>query len=378
MNNNSIIPNGFFDDFIDEVSDEVAIAQYEENLPLYQQIISESKNIVNEYNKFSQLLTDYNEGYKNYKKAQERLKINTDEKINLDSLKQQNQKIYSNLRSTGFKEFYVKLLSYQKLLNEAIGQDTKTVYLYRSPNGKTVKILELDDKYIADSLQMSSNSGNLTLRFKDALHSKTGLGLLDNNNNKILYENIKETQDEAKLMATYNEVYRRGQISREKTFKYSNKRILLILWRPDGYWRKMTVSSFGDINEALLSFYLQKRFEEFNLSIEDNVETFLLDKHSGVLQVSNLSGLLQGDITLGDIEYAAKSKGASELGYKQIISMAQALAISSPEKLRRIILQKKQELSDKAKTRNWVLEEDLDKILNEKVNKAIEEIKRSI
>lgn len=368
---NNIIPNGFFNDFIDEVSDEVATAQYEENLSLYRQIISESKNIVNEYNKFSQLLIDYNEGYKNYAKAKERLKIKTNEKISLNSLKKQNKKIYNNIKSTGFREFYVKLLSYQRLLNEAIGQSTKTVYLYRSPNGKTVKILELDDKYIADSLQLGSNSGNLTLKFRNALHSKTGLGLLDNNSNKTLYENIKETQDETKLMATYNEVYRRGEISREKTFKYSNKRILLILWRPDGYWRKMIVSSFGDINEALLSFYLQKRFEEFNLPIENNVETFLLDKHSGVLQVDNLSGLLQGDITSGNIEYAAKSKGASELGYKQIISMAQALALSSPEKLRRTILQKKQELANKAKTRNWVLEEDLDKILEEKIVKAI-------
>jgi hypothetical protein len=79
----------------------------------------------------------------------------------------------------------------------------------------------------------------------------------------------------------------------------------------------------GDINEAYVSFaMLNNEIPTFQEEMEENVEDYMTDTTSGVGVVDNVSGLLQGDVSVNGIEYAVKSAGASTLGLKQVIELA--------------------------------------------------------
>lgn len=115
------------------------------------------------------------------------------------------------------------------------------------------------------------------------------------------------------LKATYAEVLERYRISRSQSSR-------LLMWKPGGLWKKMTISAEGDINEAYAAFvFLNKTSPSFaNNSMEYNIDDFA----TGVAAVDNMSGLLRGDVTVDNIEYGIKSAGASTLGLKQMKTLA--------------------------------------------------------
>ena len=96
--------------------------------------------------------------------------------------------------------------------------------------------------------------------------------------------------------------------------------------------------------------------------MEENIEDYMLQ---GVALVDNVSGLLQGDVTVGDIEYGVKSAGASVLGLTQITRLAQKIlkdANFDVNKLR----EEKERLRKRGKQRNTKA--------TDMVNDAIDEI----
>ena len=134
----------------------------------------------------------------------------------------------------------------------------------------------------------------------------------------------------------------------------------------------MQVSSEGDINEAYAAFYLNKQFSLFGAKIENNINTYMTHKKYGVSMVDNISGLLQGDVTVEgepNISYAIKSKNASLLGDVDIISIALILKEMPVEKITTDILQSfKSKLAENPAYRNKLnnaITEDTKEILND-------------
>jgi len=79
------------------------------------------------------------------------------------------------------------------------------------------------------------------------------------------------------------------------------------------------VNKQGDIKEAYASVILDRQINSTKLfnneKLDNNVHSFMEE----VSKVDNESGLLKGDVTVGQIEYAIKGVAASTLGIRQII-----------------------------------------------------------
>lgn len=231
------------------------------------------------------------------------------------------------------KKLYEESMNFQQILNNFLGQKVTMVFVFENAQGEP----ELYEITSEDVLKYDYSSSNqLVARYRgdsDALnHSMKRLQLTADWNFNL-----------SGLKTTYIETLYRYRCSRQV-----NKRI--VLWQnPYNEWHAMKVSAEGDINEAYASIVILNRKEpSFNSNnIEINIQQFLNE----VAQVDNISGLLQGDVTNGNIEYGIKSAGASTLSLKQIIKIAYQIVNDenfSKEKLEKI----KADFAAKGRTRN--------------------------
>lgn len=260
------------------------------------------------------------------------------------------------LEKEEFNKFMNEVLNFQKDLNTFLGQQIKIIYVYSNKDGSNVKLFEIDNS--ADHLTQSfaSKGGGLKARYKNL--SQTTL-------NSIGTEYIKDQSLVAGLNRAYSETIWRARYGKKK--RQSNN--ILLLWKPLGDWKEMWISSEGDINESYASFYLREDFINAN-NIETLLDKFLTSSPSGVLYVDNISGLLEGDVSVGNIEYAIKSKGASTLGYKQTIDLANIISSMNDQEITEEFLKGiKKQLHERGTTRNKILENtlnnDREKILDE-------------
>jgi len=87
-------------------------------------------------------------------------------------------------------------------------------------------------------------------------------------------------------------------------------------------WLKAMVNKQGDIKEAYASVILDRKINSNKLfndeKLDNNVHSFMEE----VAKVDSESGLLKGDVTVGQIEYAIKGVKASTLGLTQVIQIA--------------------------------------------------------
>ena len=72
-----------------------------------------------------------------------------------------------------------------------------------------------------------------------------------------------------------------------------------------------------------------------------------------VAKVDNESGLLKGDVTVGQIEYAIKGVQASTLGLTQVIQIAQTI-LSKTTYIRKDLQEQKKEFHKRTGTRNHI------------------------
>lgn len=247
------------------------------------------------------------------------------------------------------KKLYEESMNFQQILNNFLGQKVVMVFVFENEQGEP----ELYEITSEDVLKYDYSSSNtLVARYRgdsDALnHAMKRLQLTADWNFNL-----------SNLKATYIETLYRYRCSRR-----INQRI--VLWQnPYDEWHAMKISAEGDINEAYASIVILNRKEpSFNNDMEINIEQFLNE----VAQVNNISGLLQGDVTNGNIEYGIKSAGASTLSLKQIIKIAYQIIHDenfNQEKLEKI----KSDFAMKGHTRNKI-----DKTLTETVKNAIIEM----
>ena len=251
---------------------------------------------------------------------------------NMDEYIRGKDQVRAFLNSDIPKRLYEESMNFQQILNNFLGQKVTMVFVFENAEGEP----ELYEITSEDVLKYDYSSSNkLVARYRgdaDALnHAMKRLQLTADWNFNL-----------PNLKATYAETLYRYRCSRQV-----NKRI--VLWQnPYNEWHAMKVSAEGDINEAYASIVILNRKEpSFNSNMEINIEQFLNE----VAQVDNISGLLQGDVTNGNIEYGIKSAGASTLSLKQIVKIAYQIVNDenfSQEKLEKI----KAEFAAKGRTRN--------------------------
>lgn len=113
----------------------------------------------------------------------------------------------------------------------------------------------------------------------------------------------------------------------ESVSRYNRSKVHRVMWlnrTPPPKWLIMKISAVGDINEAYAAVILTHQERQFlDANIENNIDTFMMEY---VGKVDNISGLLQGDVEVGNIEYAIKSSKASTLSLKQVIALASRMA----------------------------------------------------
>lgn len=263
------------------------------------------------------------------------------------------------LSDVEFQKFTNEILNFQNKLNEFLGQKIKIIYVYVSPNGKTVKLFELDNSANHIMQSYASKGGGFKPRYKNL-----------NQKQKDITEDIPILQG---LKAAHSAAIWRARYGKKKR-QSSN---ILLLWKPLGDWKQMWISSEGDINESYAAFYLRNEPNptfESSKNIEVLLDVFLTSHPSGVLYVDNVSGLLEGDVSLNNIEYAIKSKGASSLGYNQIINLANTIAQMDELQITVDFLKDiKEQLYKAGKTRNKILENVL---INER-EEILQELKET-
>lgn len=231
------------------------------------------------------------------------------------------------------KKLYSASFEFQRQLNEFLGQQVKMIFVVENSDGEP----ELYEMTSEDILKFDYSSTNkLTARYnvtsRDLGQSLKQLQITEANLHFSL----------AGLKTTYANVLERYRISRSKNLR-------LLMWKPGNAWKKMTVSAEGDINEAYAAFvFLNKSSPTFRRSLEYNIDDFA----QGIANVDNMSGLLKGDVTVGNIEYGIKSAGASTLGLQQMQKIAKQILQEDfgPQSLQQI--QKK--MINAAKTRNKI------------------------
>lgn len=255
-----------------------------------------------------------------------------------------NKEDISNfLRSDIPRRLFEASFKFQNLLNMYLGQKVTMVYVFDDGTGP-----ELYEIKTEDILSFDYSSRNKLVARYNATSKNMQSALTKLQIDEKLNFNMRNLKD------TYKEVIHRYRKSRSAGSK-------VVLWQvPQKLWHAMKVSAEGDINEAYASFViLNQSSPSFNYSdIEYNIQDFML---KGVAEVDNMSGLLKGDVTKGNIEYGIKSANASTLSLNQIIKLANEIANDanySKEKL----LEKQEEFFRKKRIRNKIINLEENKI----------------
>ena len=258
-------------------------------------------------------------------------------------------------------------LKFQHKLNLFLGQQIKTIYVYRGKKGEVV-LAEIDSNQV-----VQEDAVRHTMRYTN---KSTIMQAVDTSRKKTTTAEINESHN---LKLTYREtIYRANQFKKKISLANRNhdkgeqlKRQIIIMWKSGGDWQRMTVSSMGDINEAYAAFYLNKAFQLFQQDIESNVGTFMTHPNYGVGAVDNISGLLQGDVNIGQTAYAIKSAGATVLGDVDLLNVAAALASTSPDNITQEMVKTIQSnLASMGVVRNRLYNE-----VNEEIDDISEELK---
>ena len=214
---------------------------------------------------------------------------------------QRNENMKSEKISVLFQEFYSKIFKYQNELNKMItGDSIKMIGVYRSPNGKTIELYEIEEENLINYIVPSLASGKLNV--KTGLSSqesfrKVGKQLI-NNNFKFNLTGLNETA---------TEIYQRYNYSKSKLVKAS---IGYVLWKPNGRWLGIKIATLGDVDEAYTLFYLKNEANpSFSKDRENNIDDFI---RQGIQSVDSAAGILQGDI-VGENgqQYQVKGIGSS-------------------------------------------------------------------
>lgn len=227
-----------------------------------------------------------------------------------------------------YKYLMSKVFILQNQVNLYLDQPVQMVYVYKGANGE-VELWRMqntvDDLSIGQAAK--SKGGEWRGRYmlsKKKLQEFQSRGLADIINN--------ENYDASGLNATYKDILFRKKVSKSTNGGGST---FIILWNEGSGWQGVKVSSEGVLAESYAGFYLNSIV--FDNGPETNVKVFMTAPPHGAIHVDNAPGFLEGDVSVegSNAQYGIKARGASALGYMQIIKEAvliyQACMSESPD-----------------------------------------------
>lgn len=263
----------------------------------------------------------------------------------------------------GILETYQLAMKFQEYLNAALEQIVATTYVWVGSKGvpETYVINNMSDFLKVDV----DRYGNVIVRYR--------------NNAKMLREHATKIEQSiqqdtknfnySSLKSTYNTAYQRFN----KYKRSDGGAYILWLYPYSGQkWNGVLVSSFGSINEAYATLLLHEHFIHTNVP-EDNMEQFM----SYVMKVTNLSGALEGDTTINNMQMAIKSNQATTLSIEQLFNMAQEIInnkLNNFQAIKEYLIKKKKENKEAQRPINVSLKQILQNIANETIGEAIDSI----
>lgn len=239
------------------------------------------------------------------------------------------------------QELVTKSLQFQNFLNELLEQQVVLLYVYEDEEGNP-SLTTINSNDLPNILHYESSHGKVTGRFREYY-----------NNFTQHLQKLKDVElsDDFNLEA-FNYTYK------EVIWRYNYSKSKLVLWLLDpgnenSRWGKAKVAAAGDIKEAYASVILNRSINSVNTFNADfldiNVGSFMKE----VAKVDSESGLLKGDVVIGNVHYAVKGSDAATLGLHQIFSLAQEITKKDTYSIQDL-QNKKQEFHQKAKTRNRI------------------------
>lgn len=205
---------------------------------------------------------------------------------------------------------YILGMQFQEYLNAALGQQVSTAYVWMNSKNQPQTYVIND---MSDFLKVDIDRyGNVVVRYRNNVnllrqHAQKVENSIQENNSDFNY---------ALLKTSYAEIYNRYQMHKVKGGSF----ILWLYPYKDQKWNGVLVSSFGSINEAYATILLHQHYNPMDIP-QDNIEVFM----NHVMGVTNLSGTLQGDTTVQNMEVAIKSKNATTLSIQQLFKISQDL-----------------------------------------------------
>ena len=279
----------------------------------------------------------------------------------LQQVLRQNQ-----LNETTRKEYYECIMTYQKEMNEILGQTVQMTFVFEN----TGEIIFMDSKDLVNGYDNEAGKFRYDLDLaNNAQIQKTVYDFIEGTNFKI--------EDTIPLRDTYKEVIWRFRVAKKLKNSSNNRKtnFCMVLYYIKDHWNGVKVSAGGDISQAYANFALNHTFEPFiNKERELRVEYFLFGVQNGsqvyktksreqirkwnfgVIGIDNESGFLAGDTSLNSIEYGIKGIGASSLGVKQIFDFAENVVNKKGAFSKDDIEQWKRDANQRASTRNRMYE----------------------
>lgn len=251
-----------------------------------------------------------------------------------------------------FTDLMQRVLDFQNISNRFLGQQVQMTFVDINDRTGHVTLYAVDNTVEDLSLDRASKShgGGITGRYKKNTISKVAKTIVNSKYN------------EQSLQSTFSEVYSRYRISKNLLRKLRGA--AYILWKERGKWDGVWISGAGPLGEAYVNFFVNEYV--FGSSIEKNVEDYMLNGKYGAVKADNASGLLQGDVTKGSLEFGVKINGATALGYVDIIKYAKELLEVSDVKNFLLGLKQKLEsegVGNMVKPLEHRIDEDVDQLI---------------
>ena len=253
-----------------------------------------------------------------------------------------------------FIELMERMLKFQNISNEFLGQQVIMTFVYISPTEGLVDLFNIDNSVEHLTIDRASKSHGGTLSGRYATLNK-----LLKDARRITNSNYNET-DKKTLDNTFQEVWQRYRISKS-IIKMGGA--AYILWKIndwDGRW----ISGAGPLGEAYVNFFMNEYV--FTNQIEPAVADFITNKTMGAELADNASGFLQGDVTKGKYEMGVKIQSATAMGYTEVIEYASEILQDGVD-VEQFLLNLKDELRSKGK-------QNMVKALSEKPNKNLNKL----
>lgn len=258
-----------------------------------------------------------------------------------EEYKKNKEELSNSLRNVEVEKVYQAAFEYHEELNKILGQKVVTVFLLPNKEGNPELFAISKEEIFNNKIlnyEETSKTARLSARFKITANQLKNAGINAINRDDL---NINDKLNVQKLNTTYKTVLDRFD-------KY--KRLVLQFF-PHGQ-KHSKVSARGDIAEAYSMFFLKKAEYDFQSNNrEENVNYFMV---LGVAEVDNVSGLLQGDVSDGQYEYAIKSADASQMSIQQMIPLAEEIIRNESYSLNDLKAQKEKLAKKKSRVRNQI------------------------